>query len=69
VSEDPSSGGARGWTTFYAVAFSLLVAAVIALAVSVAGFLESTGLLLVSAVLSGLAIVSAVAGLLMPRRP
>ena len=52
----------------YAVAWVLLIAALISLVMSVAGFLESTGLLIVSAVLSGLAIVSALAGLFVPRR-
>ncbi|HYY07103.1 MAG TPA: hypothetical protein VFA25_00720 [Actinomycetota bacterium] len=52
----------------YAVAWVLLMAALISLVMSVVGFLESTGLLIVSAVLSGLAIVSALAGLFVPRR-
>jgi hypothetical protein len=52
----------------YALAWVLLMAALISLVMSVAGFLESTGLLIGSAVLSGLAIVSALAGLFVPRR-
>ena len=52
----------------YAVAWVLLIAALISLVMSVAGFLESTGLLIVSAVLSALAIVSALAGLFVRRR-
>jgi hypothetical protein len=67
VSDEPSPGRSRASIGLYAVAFGLLVAAVITLAVSVAGFLESTGLLIASAALSGLAIVSAVAGLVLPR--
>ncbi len=57
----------RGWTSVYALACALLAAAVVTLVVSVVGFLESTGLLVLSAVLSGLAIVAAVTGLLLPR--
>ena len=52
----------------YAVAFALWVGAIVALAVSAAGFLESTGLLIVSAVLSGLAIVAAVSAVVLARR-
>jgi hypothetical protein len=51
----------------YAAAFALLVAAGVALGVAVAGFLESTGLLVVSAVLSGLAIAAAAASLVVRR--
>jgi hypothetical protein len=58
----------RGALGLYALAWVLLIAALIALVMSVAGFLESTGLLIVSAVLSSLAIVSALAGLFVPRR-
>lgn len=59
---------ARAALGLYALAWALLLAALIALVMSVAGFLESTGLLVVSAILSGLALVSALAGLLVPRR-
>ena len=52
----------------YAVAFVLWVGAIVALGVSAAGFLESTGLLVVSAVLSGLAIVVAASALVLTRR-
>jgi hypothetical protein len=52
----------------YAVAFALWVGAIVALGVSAAGFLESTGLLVASAVLSGLAIVAAVSALVLGRR-
>jgi hypothetical protein len=52
----------------YAVAFALWIGAIVTLGVSAAGFLESTGLLLVSAVLSGLAIVSAAGALVSTRR-
>jgi hypothetical protein len=52
----------------YAVAFTLWIGAIVALGVSAAGFLESTGLLVTSAVLSGLAIVAAVSALVLPRR-
>ena len=46
-------------TLLYALAFCLLVGAIVALGVAVAGFLESTGFLLLSAALSGLAIAAA----------
>jgi len=52
----------------YAVAFVLWVGAIVALGVSAAGFLESTGLLLTSAVLSGLAIAAAASALVLSRR-
>jgi len=52
----------------YAAAFVLLVGAIVALGVSAAGFLESTGLLVASAVLSGLAIVAAASALVLSRR-
>lgn len=51
----------------YSLAFGLLVAAVVALGVAVVGFLESTGLLLVSAALSGLAIAAAAASVMVRR--
>ena len=47
----------------YGVAVALWVAAVITLGVSAVGFLESTGLLIASAVLSGLAVAAAVGAL------
>ena len=53
--------------TLYAIAFGLLVTAVVALGVAVVGFLESTGLLFLSAALSGLAIVAAVGSVLVRR--
>ena len=52
----------------YAVAFVLWVGAIVTLGVSAAGFLESTGLLLVSAVLSVLAIVAAASALVLAKR-
>lgn len=52
----------------YAAALALWVGAIVALGVSAAGFLESTGLLLVSAVLSGLSIVVAASALVLSRR-
>jgi hypothetical protein len=54
-------------TVLYALAFGLLVAAIVALGVAVAGFLESTGLLFLSAALSGLAIVAAVGSIVVRR--
>jgi hypothetical protein len=52
----------------YASAVALWVGAIVALGVSAAGFLESTGLLLGSAVLSGLSIVAAASALVLTRR-
>jgi hypothetical protein len=52
----------------YLVALALWVAAIVTLGVSAAGFLESTGLLIASAVLSGLAFAAAVGALLVARR-
>ena len=52
----------------YAVEFVLWVGAIVALGVSAAGFLESTGLLVVSAVLSGLAMVAAASAVVLSRR-
>ena len=58
----------RGSALLYGVAFAFLVAAVATLAVSVAGFLESTSLLIVSSVLSGVALILAVAVIVAPGR-
>ncbi len=66
--DEPPSPPRRGSMLLYAASFVLLVVAVIALAASVAGFLESTALLIGSSILSGFALVVAVAGLLTPRR-
>lgn len=52
----------------YAAAFALWVAAIVALVVSIVGFLESTGWLVTSAVLSALSIVAAVGAVVTARR-
>ncbi len=52
----------------YAVAFALWIGAIVTLAVSAVGFLESTGLLVVSAALSALAILSAAGAVVLTRR-
>lgn len=52
----------------YGVAVALWTAAVITLGVSAVGFLESTGLLIASAVLSALAVAVAVGALVVRRR-
>jgi hypothetical protein len=52
----------------YAAAVALWVAAVVTLGVSAAGFLESTGLLIASAVLSALATVASVSAIVLARR-
>jgi hypothetical protein len=54
-------------TVLYGVAFFLLVGAIVALGVAVAGFLESTGFLFLSAALSGLAIAAALGSVLVRR--
>ena len=66
---EASARPARGSLSLYVLAWVFLAVAVAALALSVAGFLESTGLLVLSAVLSGLATASALVGLALPRRP
>lgn len=58
----------RGWMSLYLVAFGLLVASGVALAVSVRGFLESAGLLWVSVGLSVAALVIAVVSVVLPPR-
>jgi hypothetical protein len=54
--------------SLYAVAFLLLVGAGVAIVASAAGLLVSTRLLWTSTVLSGLAIVTAIASVVLPRR-
>jgi hypothetical protein len=58
----------RGRVSLYAIAFVLMLSAGAALVASARGFLESTRLLWLSTALSGLAIVAAIAGLVLPRR-
>jgi hypothetical protein len=52
----------------YATAVALWVGALVTIGVSAAGFLESTGLLVASALLSGLAIVAAASAVVRSRR-
>jgi len=59
---------ARGWLSLYSLAFLLVIGSAIAFTASATGFLESTRLLWLSTGLSAAAIVSAVVGLLLPRR-
>jgi hypothetical protein len=59
----------RGWTSLYAVAFALLLAAGITLTVATLGSLNSLRLLRVSAALSIAAIAVAVLSVVLPRRP
>ncbi len=68
MSAESGSARVRGWVSLHAIAFLLLVGAGSALTASAVGFLESTRLLWVSSGLSLAAIVSALAGLLLPRR-
>lgn len=67
---DPVAGARRphGWVSLYAVAFVLLMGAGAAIAASAVSLLESTGLLWVSAILSGLAILLAIVSVVLPRR-
>lgn len=59
---------ARGSFLLYAIAFGLLVAAAAVLAIAATSFLESLPVLWMSVALSGLAVVTAIAGLFVPRR-
>ena len=52
----------------YVAAVALWIAAVVTLGISAIGFLESTGLLIVSSVLSGLAVVASVGAVVLGRR-
>ena len=52
----------------YAIGFALWVAAIVALAVAAVGFLESTGMLYLSSLCSGLAIVASIGAVLVTRR-
>jgi predicted neutral ceramidase superfamily lipid hydrolase len=67
VSERPP-GPARGSFLLYAIAFGFLVAAGVVLVIAATSFLESLPVLWTSVVLSILAIVTAVAGVVVPRR-
>ena len=73
MQDEPRSGAevprrSRGWVRLYAVAFLLLVGAGVAIVASAAGLLESTRLLWTSTVLSGVAIVTAIVSVVLPRR-
>ena len=52
----------------YVAAVTLWLGAVATLGISTVGFLQSTGLLVASAVLSGLAVVASVSALVLARR-
>jgi len=58
----------RGWVSVYAVALALVVVSGASLLIAVRSFFESDGLLWVSIVLSGAAIVTAVAAIVLPAR-
>ena len=62
------SGTSRSVQIAYAVGFALWVAAIVAFAVAAVGFLESTGMLYLSSLCSGLAIVASIAVLVTRRR-
>ncbi len=57
----------RGWVSLYAIAFTLMLAAGLAIAVAGRSFLESTTPLVVSIALSGVAIVLAILSVVLPR--
>jgi hypothetical protein len=59
----------RGSLALYALAFLLMLIAGGLIVVAIRSFLETITPLLISAVLSGIAIAAAVASLLVPRRP
>jgi hypothetical protein len=60
---------ARGWVSLYVVAFVLMLGAGACLALAVRSFLTDMWPLWLSVALSSTAIVTAVLGLLLPRRP
>lgn len=62
------AGPRRGWTSLYAVAFGLLLAAGATVTVATLGSLNSLRLLWLSAGLSVAAIVVAVVSVMLPRR-
>ena len=62
------NGRARGSFLLYAAAFGLFVAAGVVLVIAATDFLSSIPTLWASVVLSILAVVCAVAGLVVPRR-
>lgn len=61
-------GRPSGWVGLYAIAFGMMLAAGLAIAVAGRSFLESTSPLIVSVVLSGVAIVLAILSVVLPRR-
>jgi hypothetical protein len=70
TTEDSVSGDQRprGWISLYGLAFVLMLAAGAALAIAGRGFLRDRSLLWLSVALSATSIVSAVVGLVLPRR-
>ena len=58
----------RGSLFAYAVAFALMVAAGVCVAVAAIGTLESIALMRAASILSGLAIVGSIIAVVMPRR-
>ncbi len=64
----PREPRSRGWLSLYFLGFLLVIVAGAALGASAIGFLSSTRLLWASIWLSGAAIISAIAGALLPRR-
>jgi lysylphosphatidylglycerol synthetase-like protein (DUF2156 family) len=58
----------RGWLSLYAASFVLMVVAGVVLVLAARDFLQSLTPLWISATLSAAAIVTAVLGVVMPRR-
>jgi hypothetical protein len=68
VTETSPPGRQRGSALVYAIAFALMSAAGVCLAIAAIGTLQSISLMRAASVLSGLAIVGSVVAVLVPRR-
>ncbi len=64
----PPRGRQRGSALVYAIAFALMGAAGVCLAIAAIGTLESIPLMRAASVLSGLAIVGSIVAVLVPKR-
>jgi hypothetical protein len=68
VTETSPPGRQRGSALVYAIAFALMSAAGVCLAIAAIGTLESISLMRAASVLSGLAIVGSIVAVVVPRR-
>jgi hypothetical protein len=68
VTETTPPDRQRGSVLAYAIAFALMGAAGVCLAIAAIGTLESIQLMRAASVLSGLAIVASIVAVVMPRR-